>query len=186
MVAIGVTGHRFLAEADRLRAGIDRALVRIDARFPGQAWSVISSLAEGADRLVVERVLAYRASAHLVVPLPLPVKEYEVDFTAADSVRDFRRLLGLAGEVIPLPGAASREEAYAASGRYILDHADLLIALWDGHAAQGRGGTGEMVAAARQKGLPVAWVHAGNRRPGTSEPTSLGGEQGQLTLERFP
>jgi hypothetical protein len=29
------------------------------------------------------------------------------------------------------------------------------------------------------------WVHAGNRRPGTQEPTSLGAEQGKVTVENF-
>jgi hypothetical protein len=33
--------------------------------------------------------------------------------------------------------------------------------------------------------LPIARVHAGNRRPGTMEPTSLGEEQGRVTFERF-
>jgi len=42
------------------------------------------------------------------------------------------------------------------------------------------------VAEARRRGLPLAWVHAGNRRPGSEEATSLGEEQGRLTLERFP
>ena len=61
----------------------------------------------------------------------------------------------------------------------------MLIALWDGQAAQGQGGTGEIVAEARQLALPIAWVHCGNRKPGTQEPLSLGAEQGLVTFERF-
>ena len=70
MVAIGVTGHRTLADLDRITAGVNEALHRIEQAFPGQPLTVISSLAEGADRLVVQQVLA-RSKARLVVPLPL-------------------------------------------------------------------------------------------------------------------
>jgi hypothetical protein len=185
MVAIGVTGHRFLAELDRLAAGVDEALGRIEQAFPGRPLTVISPLAEGADRLVARRVLA-RPGARLVVPLPLPQSEYVTDFEPAESKGEFLALLSRADEVIALPPAATRDEAYAAVGRYVLDHCDVLIALWDGQIAQGEGGTGEIVAEARQRGPPLAWVRAGNRVPGTEEPTTLGEEQGKVTFERFP
>ena len=57
MIRIGVTGHRFLAEIPKLRDGIDQALTRIAQTYPNEPWAVVSSLAEGADRLVVQRVL---------------------------------------------------------------------------------------------------------------------------------
>jgi hypothetical protein len=183
MIFIGVSGHRFLTEVDKLRAGIDRALTRIDLSFPGEAWSVISSLAEGADRLAVERILMLRPSTRLSAALPLPVDEYQRDFTTDESKKEFRHWLALSSEVIQMPAAASRDEAYWAAGEYLLGHSQVLLAVWDGQGAQGKGGTGEMVAAARQRGLPIAWVHAGNRKPGTNEPTSLGEEQGEVSFE---
>jgi hypothetical protein len=45
---------------------------------------------------------------------------------------------------------------------------------------------GEIVAAACARGLPLAWIHAGNRTPGTLEPTSLDDAQGTVTDERIP
>jgi hypothetical protein len=57
MARIGVTGHRFLAEISRLQVGIAQALIRITQAYPGETWSVVSSLAKGADQLVVQRVL---------------------------------------------------------------------------------------------------------------------------------
>jgi hypothetical protein len=185
MVAIGVTGHRFLAELDRLAAGVDEALRRIEQAFPGQALTVISPLAEGADRLVVQRVLA-RPGARLVVPLPLPQADYMTDFESAESKEEFLSLLDRADEVIVLPPASTRDQAYAAVGDYVLDHCDVLIAIWDGQIAQGQGGTGEIVAQARRRDLLLAWVHAGNRMPGLEEPATLEGEQGRVTFERFP
>jgi hypothetical protein len=47
----------------------------------------------------------------------------------------------------------------------MLDHADLLWAVWDGQPARGYGGTADVVAAARAKGLPVRviWPHGAHR-----------------------
>ena len=182
MVAIGVTGHRTLAEFDRITAGVAEALRHIEQTFPGQPLTVISSLAEGADRLVVHQALTH-PKARLVVPLPLPQSDYLADFASAESKAEFLRLLGKADEVIELPPVPTRDEAYEAAGNYVLEHCDVLIAIWDGQDAQGQGGTGAIVARARQRGLSIAWVHAGNRNPGTQEPTSLGDEQGKVTFE---
>lgn len=185
MIAIGVTGHRFLAEVDKVAAGVDEALHRIEQAFPGQPLTVISPLAEGADRLVAHRALA-RSRARLAVPLPVPQSDYMTDFESVESREEFLGLLDQADEVIVLPPAPTRDEAYEAVGLYVLDHCDVLIAVWDGQSAQGQGGTGDIVAQARQRGLPLAWIHAGNRRPGTQEPTTLSAEQGSATFERFP
>lgn len=182
MVAIGVTGHRILTELDRINAGVDQALRRIAQAFPGQPVTVISSLAEGADRLVVQRILT-RYVARLVAPLPLLKSDYLSDFASAASKAEFLSLLDQADDVVELPSAPTRNGAYEAAGNYVLDHCEVLIAIWDGQGAQGQGGTGAIVARARQRGLPIAWVHAGNREPGTQEPTSLGAEQGKVTFE---
>ena len=118
-----------------------------------------------------------------MVPLPLPQSDYLADFASAESKAEFLRLLGKADEVIELPPVPTRDEAYEAAGNYVLEHCDVLIAIWDGQDAQGQGGTGAIVARARQRGLSIAWLHAGNRNPGTQEPTSLGAEQGTVTFE---
>ena len=60
---IGVTGHRDLSEPDDLRQPIREAIARLlslvaVAPGAGLALVVVSALAEGADRLVAEEVLA--------------------------------------------------------------------------------------------------------------------------------
>ena len=185
MTAVGVTGHRFLADPERLTAGVEAALRRIEQAFPHGPLTVISALAEGADRLVARRFLA-RPEAHLVVPLPLPQSDYMADFESPASREEFLDLLAQAEQVVTLPPASNRDQAYAAAGRYVLDHCDVLIAIWDGKPAQGLAGTSEIVALARARRLPLAWIHAGNRLPGTNIPTSLGTEQGKVTFEHFP
>ena len=90
-----------------------------------------------------------------------------------------------AAEVVVVPAAPTREAGYEQAGRYVLDHSDVLLAVWDGQGAQGQGGTGEIVARARQQGKPVVIVRAGNRKPGTQEPTTPGPEQGKVLVERL-
>jgi hypothetical protein len=184
MAAVGVTGHRVLTERERIEAGIADALGQIEVAFPGQPLTVISSLAEGADRLVVHQVLA-RPGARLIVPLPMPVPDYLTDFEEGESKDEFLALLQRAAEVVHLSSSDSRDGAYEAAGVYVLEHCDVLLAVWDGQPAQGQGGTGDIVTIARQRGVPLAWVHAGNRKPGTAEPTSLGSEQGLVTFEHL-
>ncbi len=181
---IGVTGHRVLAETDLVIGGIEKALARIEASHPGRSLVVISSLAEGADRLVAEAVLR-RPGARLRVVLPLPKFDYLDDFVTPGSKEAFLRFLARTDEVVELPACASREDAYAAASDRVLDGVDVLVAVWDGQDAQGQAGTAEVVARARARRLPLAWVHAGNRKPGTMEPTSLGADQGRVTYENL-
>lgn len=173
-----------LAELERLTAGIDQALDRLAGAFPGRTLTVVSALAEGADRLVASRALA-RPDAALVAVLPLPRREYVSDFPSPASKAEFHGLLALATDVVEPADTRPRDEAYEQAGRAALDRSDAVIAIWDGQTSQGRGGTAEIVAEARARGLPLAWVHAGNRKPGTMEPTSLGPEQGLVTYERI-
>lgn len=183
MVSIGVTGHRFLEEAELLNTAIDRAVLRIEQKFPGQEWSVVSSLAEGADRLVAARLLHRWPGISLTVPLPLPIPEYLKDFLKEESRTEFQELLALAKHVIEPREFATREEAYRAAGIAMLDASDVLIALWNGQPAQGIGGTGEIVELARHRKMPIAWVYCKNRnlppRGTNQEPF----EQGTLFFE---
>ncbi len=184
MAIIGVTGHRIFTEIEKIEAGVEQAIDRIEKAFPREPLICLSALAEGADTMVARKVMA-RAGARLKVILPLPEYDYIADFRSRESREDFLSLLGQAAEVIRLPALASRDEAYQAAGFYVLDHCDALIAVWDGQGAQGQGGTGEMVVRARLKKLPLAWVKAGNRKPGTEKATSLGEEQGEVVFENF-
>ena len=151
-MVIGVTGHRSFDMADTSRR-VDRLLDEIiDALQP----VVVSSLAEGADRLVVDRVLA-RPRARLAVVLPLKAADYERDFATSESVADFRAYLARADTVdtVAVPVGATREEAYELAGLEVVARCDVLIALWDGAPSRGRGGTADIVRHAREIGRRV-------------------------------
>lgn len=181
MVTIGVTGHRFLAERDRLDEALTEVVESL-ARKRTEPWTVVSALAEGADRLVSRHLLG-RPGSRLVAVLPLDLHDYETDFATPGSRAEFRELLARAAEVVVLPAPDDRDLAYEACGWDVLDRSDVLVAVWDGEDRQGVGGTGAVVQRARERGTPVVWVHAGNRRPGTNEPTTLGRDQGLVTWE---
>lgn len=184
-ITLGVTGHRYLAEMDKIMAGVEEAVGRILTAYPDSNFRVLSSLAEGADRILAERLLLI-PNARLWVPLPLPEEEYLKDFETSTSKQEFAHLLGKAERVIQMPATDKRDEGYLAAGKYVLENSDVLYAIWDGEPAQGKAGTAEIVALARERGLLLAWIHAGNRIPGTNIPTSLGSGQGKVTFEHFP
>ncbi|HZU14905.1 MAG TPA: hypothetical protein VFB58_18865 [Chloroflexota bacterium] len=172
-LAIGVTGHRALPDdpflAERVRDVINRIVeLAPKSGYTPVRLAVISPLAEGADRLVVREVLAHPGSS-LEVPLPLPSDDYATDFSTPQSRAEFEDLLRQASIVIQLPAAETRAEAYAGAGEYTVRQCDVLIALWDGEAARGRGGTAEVVAAARAQGVPVFWIETIAPYPLTEE-----------------
>ena len=75
MVAIGVTGHRTLINEEQLLSGVDQVLDRIQGALPNTKITIISPLAEGADRLVAWRAMT-KKDADLIVPLPLDAVSY--------------------------------------------------------------------------------------------------------------
>jgi hypothetical protein len=158
---LGVTGHRSLTRVDEVRRAInlaiDDALEASPADTPSQqagTLTVVSALAEGADRLVVHECLR-RDGATLAAILPLPVAEYEKDFVTPDSRREFTELLAAATTVEIAEESPTREHAYERAGQLMVEHSDAVIAVWDGHPAAGRGGTADIVAYAEARHVPI-------------------------------
>ena len=71
-------------------------------------------------------------------------------------------------------------------GRYVLDRCDVLVAVWDGQPARGRGGTADIVAMARHCGKPMAWIRATHRELGALQDPVCCEAQGAVVFERFP
>jgi hypothetical protein len=157
VLRLGVTGHRALADVDAATQAVDAALDRIERGV--KVLEVRSLLAEGADRLVTEQVMR-RSRTRIAAVLPLAPDDYANDFDDPASVAAFRRLLEEAAsvEVAPAGPDPSREAAYERAGHVVVDTSDVLLALWDGGASRGRGGTAEMVAYARSRGVAVEVV----------------------------
>jgi hypothetical protein len=183
---LGVTGHRVVTDVSRVVEGIRAAVRAIQTAAGVRPLTVMSALAEGADRLVVEEVLGV-PDACLVAVLPFAPDRYADDFggVGSPSHTRFLDLLQRASAVHVMPTADSKPQAYRLAGEYVLEQCDVLLAVWDGQIEQGEGGTAQIVGLARARAKPLVIVRAGNRRPGTLEPTSLGQEQGRIVVERL-
>jgi Protein of unknown function (DUF4231) len=91
--------------------------------------------------------------------LPFEREEYRRDMADDDARKRFDALLERATCVLELPGSRDHElEAYVMAGRATVAHCDVLIAVWDGQPPRGRGGTGEIVRLAFERGTPVIRV----------------------------
>lgn len=161
-LVIGVTGHRKLEAVDRIEpllpATIDAVIGLLPPGERGRArLTILTPLAEGADRLVAREVLR-RPGSRLHAVLPLPRKEYERDFDGQSSRDEFAGFLERAVQVDELPPRATRTAAYLAVGQFVVDRCDVLVALWDGLPPAGEGGTGSIVDYARGAGCPLFWI----------------------------
>src|SRR3954468_7793725 len=174
-LVIGVTGHRDLRDEDLPELERQVAAVITDLRrdYLGRHHAdtpviVLSSLAEGADRLVARVGIA--EGARLVAPLPLPLDEYRRDFEPGikpGNMAEFDALLAqaIAAPVMPFANgnslesvsvdSAKRNEQYRAVGLFIAQHCNVLLALWDGdEGTVSPGGTAEVVVFKRD-GIPL-------------------------------
>ncbi|MYT06934.1 MULTISPECIES: hypothetical protein [Streptomyces] len=158
---IGVTGHRDLPEPvlECVSTGILDEFSSQAASGPVEAFS---ALAAGADQLFAN--LALRSGIPLTAVIP--GTDYERGLGGPETRLAYRRLLDACADRVDLPVERTREEAYAAAGRWIVDHTDRLVAVWDGEPARGVGGTGDIVAYASRVGVPVRVLwRPGARRP---------------------
>ncbi len=92
--------------------------------------------------------------------LPLEIDDYRNDFVSAESRQEFDRLVELADPVtiVGPDEGGTRESAYERAGRLVVERCDVLVALWDGAPARGRGGTAQMVDEARRRGRDVVVI----------------------------
>jgi SMODS and SLOG-associating 2TM effector domain 3 len=169
---VGVTGHRWMPKEDEAaRLAVGAALQTAFARCSNRSteWTsvekaVVSSLADGADRLAAEWAVDH--GLRLEVILPLEPEAYLEDFDTDESQADFHRLVGSADAVTVVPPQDTRDDAYRTAGRAVAERSDVLLAVWDGQPAKGVGGTGEIVATAGRLGVPVLWLRSERHRDG--------------------
>ena len=167
---LGVTGHRDIEDAEGVARAVGKLLDHIEAtlREPMTplSWVVVSSLARGADRIVARKVLE-REGARLEVVTPFDVDEYRKDFDKTPTDRpEFEELWKKAWKQRELHGEAApqdaRNDAYLRAGEHVVDVCEIVIAVWDGKPAHGRGGTGDVVPYALQRERVVLWINRDN------------------------
>jgi hypothetical protein len=161
---IGISGHRpplVTAALPGLTSEISKAIEYITQKLavrPDIPLTVVSALAEGADRLIADQVLT-RDGARLEVVLPLAADDYLDDFESAESKADFKRLLAYdANYDVVRTATLDRDHAYELAGRAVADRSDVMIIIWDGERSRGRGGTAEILTYVRRWRRPVVLI----------------------------
>lgn len=199
---VGITGHRAAIlppeVTDQVSPVVDEvfrqlaaATVRLHGAdtllFDGAAprLRLHTPLASGADQLAARSARASQFDVRAL--LPFAAEEYSDDFAKGSERAEFIRELRAADQVFSLPGCrADENDAYVLVGKAVIAAADILIAIWDGGAGNGPGGTAHVVDQALAAGVPVIHVSV-NRNGGESGGLRLltGGEIGEPDVQPF-
>ena len=160
-LTVGFTGHR----PNRLRVGaevIERRIgevLRLVVADRSGSNIAVSALAEGSDRMFARAALGQGFALHAL--FPFKTGDYVTTFGDAHAMPEFERLLAKAKQVDVCPGSLDDDAAaYEVCGHYIVDRSDVLVTVWDGKLAAGRGGTTDILAYALAQSTPVVWVSA--------------------------
>lgn len=154
---VAVTGHRNLgnqAIVQFVTESFHTILTQIHQQHPAHVVA-LSGLAEGADTLFAEVALELRIPLESVIAY----QGLEADFSPGPTRSRFLRLKALSQKVYQLPYTTRSNTAYLAMGQHLVDRCHMLVAAWNGLPAAGKGGTGDIVYYAREKGLPVVHIH---------------------------
>ncbi|WP_178861415.1 hypothetical protein [Thiomicrorhabdus cannonii] len=127
---VGVVGHRKVLKEyqgpikQEISTQIDQ-LVELASKQHTEVF-IVTSLAEGSDRLAAE--LAIEKKLKLVVPLPKDEHDYKRDFPS--SVEEYEFLASASIKKFVTEG--SGVNSYDNSSRWIAKHCQIVIAVWDG------------------------------------------------------
>ncbi len=146
---IGFTGHQNLPVGYIAKiTGAIRQELEKEADLIG-----LSSLADGADQIFAQTVLAVGGSLEVVIPSA----GYETTFSKT-VLPVYQRLLTKSARVRELAFDKPSEEAFFAAGKHIVENSDRMIAVWDGEKAGGLGGTADVVQYAQSRGVGVTII----------------------------
>jgi hypothetical protein len=173
VLAIGMTGRAQNPIDDDLariiETTIEAALVALRRAFlsvveqeiscfstAAPVMRLISTGADGADRLGVNAALSH--GLEIVYVLPFPWGEYSRDFAPAVAAETSNRLAA-ASSKLELPGLRSEGiRAYDRANDVLLSNIDLLLAIWDGHPGRGQAEAVDAVRSAVSRGIPVILI----------------------------
>ena len=187
---IGIVGNRDLIGVDEnlVRQALERLLTTIcrvtdDIRAshcqpaPGAIYApepprytLVNALAEGADQLAADVALKLPYTFRLSCPVPFPVETYKKWFSTQAGRERFDRLTAdeqLDPVVVELDyhseTPAQRRDGYRAAADMLLEHSDILVALYDPDKNGNTGGSRETAQIAAQQQLPV--IHLNTKDP---------------------
>ena len=150
----GVTGHQHIASAS-LWTWVRQSFRSVLESYPSQAHELFTSLAAGADQALASEAL----DAGVKIVVVVPCSDYEKTFAVKDDLDNYRYLLQCAARINLRDFPEPSEEAYFAAGRHIVDSVNMMVAVWNGRPAAGRGGTGDIVEYAIRRKKPITHIN---------------------------
>lgn len=153
-VVVGFTGHRRVRN-EKAIAQVLREVIASLQKDLGCELVGRSSIASGADTLFAEACLA--SNLKWIAQLPFPEAEFKKDFSEPEWKRA-KALLERAARVEISSETAERPRGYLDCGLATVDGADLMVAVWDGKAPRGQGGTAQIVEQTRLAHKPLILI----------------------------
>ncbi|MCD6010508.1 MAG: hypothetical protein K0Q79_370 [Flavipsychrobacter sp.] len=172
-VTISITGHRSLTaeQIAKVKPVMKRAIQNIifTAREhdPEAEFTALCPLAEGADTIFANIALLMEVPLKLI--LPFEVDEYLKGFSNDEVRQEFYEVYNKVDKAnISTAGHKTSEEVnelYLTMGKKLVEQTDYLIAVWNGKAGQGKGGTGDIVAYAIEKKKDILIINPEDKQP---------------------
>jgi len=159
---VGVLGHRRLGDPTSLGARIEEQLRQLASAIAaaGGELHVYVSAAAGTDLLTIRAARVLGLPVHIL--LPLDEAEFLKDFAEAPEwLPEARAALAEArahpqrDSVQVATTTGQRPGCYFDTDARIVEGSDVVVAVWNGTAATGLGGTGQTVPLAQARGRPV-------------------------------
>jgi hypothetical protein len=157
MRRIAISGHRGLP--GRTADLVDKAIRAAVAEHAPDVTG-LSCLADGADQIFARAVTDLGGKLEAVIP----ASEYRA--ALPERARpEYDELIAQAAAVHRMPFTEPTSQAYMEASKAMVDQADELYAVWNGQPARAYGGTADVVAYAREHGMPVRviWPHGAAR-----------------------
>lgn len=157
---IGVSGHQQIGDELTVEF-VSQQLHELLSKFQhlrgeyGQNVIAYSALAIGTDRLFVKVALELGIPVEAIIPC----SRYEEIYDSPEVREEYHSLLARCKQVHGLPYQECSEDAYLAAGHWIVDHSDLMILVWNGYPAGGKGGTADIASYARLVRCPFIHIN---------------------------
>jgi len=149
---IGITGHQEIPQEaiPFIQHGIRTIINGFQSNIVG-----VSSLATGADQLFASSILNVGGKLQAIIPCD----KYETTFSRLSDLEMFNYLLNSSEVVIKLNYKSPSEDAFFDAGCMVVDTSEILLAVWDGQIAKGKGGTADIVkyANSKKKEVVIIW-----------------------------
>lgn len=159
-IFVGIIGHRNINrdELDQIQRDFDLQIAEILDQAQSTPVVILTSLADGADRLIFTSKFRSRVQVYGV--LPFKVSNYAKDFIGKAEKAKFLSLINSCEMIIDPSHMDStsrvleaRALGYRIASEWIVTHSTVLLAVWDGRFSSKVGGTGDTL---RRDGFDIS------------------------------